>query len=70
MSRPLIQIDDQVREMNEEELAQYEARTAKDLEDKLAREAEIKLKADAIASAEAKLEALGLTADDLRALGL
>ena len=54
------------REMNKAELAQYEI-------DKAQREAELKIKAQAEAkraAAEAKLAALGLTSDDLRALGL
>jgi len=54
------------REMNADELAQYE-------KDKLKREAEKQLAADkavAKTAAEAKLAALGLTADDLKALGL
>ena len=54
------------REMNAEELAQYES-------DQLAaaqRKAEIEAKAAAQTAAQAKLEALGLTADDLKALGL
>jgi hypothetical protein len=65
MSNPLIQIGDEVREMNEAEFAQYE----KDL---LTAETEKQLeatKAAKKAAAEAKLAALGLTADDLAALG-
>ena len=57
------------REMNEKELAQYEADTVK-------REAREKVKAKAEAykaaakqSAQAKLAALGLTADEIAALG-
>jgi len=66
MSNPLIQIGDEVREMNEAEFAQYEkdlitAETEKQLE---------ATKAAKKATAEAKLAALGLTADDLKALGL
>ena len=55
-----------VRELNDEELAQYEL-------DQLAaaqRKAEIEAKAAAQTAAKAKLEALGLTSDDLKALGL
>ncbi len=70
MTRPLIQIDDEVREMNDDELAQYQARLTQELADKAAREAEIKAKAQAKATAEAKLAALGLTTNDLAALGL
>ena len=66
MSKPLIQIGDEVREMNDAEFAQYEkdlstAETEKQLE---------ATKAAKKAAAEAKLAALGLTADDLAALGL
>lgn len=70
MSKPLIQIDDEVREMNANELAEYEARVALDLANEAAKEAEIKAKADAKSAAEAKLAALGLTPDDLKALGI
>jgi len=55
-----------VREMNDEELAQYEL-------DQLAAaqiKAEIEAKAAAQIAAQAKLAKLGLTADDLKALGL
>ena len=54
------------REMNAEEFAQYkidEANTE-------AKQAEAEAKAQAKAAAEGKLAALGLTTDDLRALGL
>ena len=54
------------REMNDEELANYEAGKAA----YLARIAEEEAKAQAKAAAEGKLAALGLTTDDLRALGL
>ena len=54
------------RERNAEELAQYELDEAK----RLAALGEAKAKADAKAAAEAKLAALGLDADDLKALGL
>jgi len=54
------------REMNDDEFAQYEANKAADLVEK----AEAKAKAQAKATAESKLAALGLTTDDLRALGL
>ncbi len=55
-----------IRDMTPEELAQFK-------KDKEATEARIELmaqKAKAKAAAEAKLAALGLTADDLKALGL
>jgi hypothetical protein len=54
------------REMTSDELAQWEA-------DKAQAEAELEAKNQAAlakAAAEAKLAALGLTADDLKALGL
>jgi hypothetical protein len=55
-----------VREMNDEELAQFEQDGLDYEQEKLAVvEAEAKK-----AAAEAKLAALGLNADDLRALGL
>ena len=54
------------REMNAEELESYNSLIASVDEDI---EAQAKLEADRI-SATAKLEALGLTADDLKALGL
>jgi hypothetical protein len=61
MSRPLIQIDDLVREMNDEELAQWEASKAV----VAAQEQE------AVKTAEAKaalLEKLGITADEAKLL--
>lgn len=54
------------REMTEAELLQAE----KDAERQLIRLAEGQAQANAKAAAEAKLEALGLTAEDLKALGL
>ena len=61
-----IQIDDVVRDATAEEIAQFEASKAEDE----ARLAEIAAKAEAKAAAQAKLEALGLTVEDLQALGL
>jgi len=61
MSKPLIQIDDLVREMNDEELAQWEASKAV----VAAQEQE------AVKTAEAKaalLEKLGITADEAKLL--
>jgi hypothetical protein len=58
MSRPLIQIDDLVREMNDEELAQWEASKAV-------------VAAQEQEAAEAKaalLEKLGITADEAKLL--
>jgi hypothetical protein len=54
------------RELSAEELAQQ----AIDEAVEQARQAEVQAKAQAKAAAEGKLAALGLTTDDLRALGL
>jgi hypothetical protein len=54
------------RDMTSEELAQHQ----KDLANAEAEQIKKQEKADAKAAAEAKLTALGLTADDLKALGL
>ena len=54
------------REMNEQELKQYQSF----VDDCNKRQAEAEAKAQAKATAEGKLAALGLTTDDLRALGL
>jgi hypothetical protein len=54
------------REMNDEEFAQYEI----DKANYEVKKAEAEAKAQAKAEAEGKLTALGLTTDDLRALGL
>jgi len=54
------------REMTDEEYAEYQERQTVDV-----KQAELKAKAEADkATAQAKLEALGLTLDDLAALGL
>jgi len=72
MSNPIIRIHntetDEVidREMNAVEFTQYQA----DQEADLARQAEAEAKAEAKAAAQAKLAALGLTVEDLQALGL
>ena len=72
MSRPMIRIHntqtDEVidREMNDNEFAAYEI----DQANYQAELAEAEAKAQAKAAAEGKLAALGLTTDDLRALGL
>ena len=55
-----------IRDANAEEIAQMEI----DAANELARKAEAEAKATAKAAAEGKLAALGLTTDDLRALGL
>lgn len=61
-----VQIDDVVRNATVEEIAEIEARQAEEQ----ARQAEIEAKAQAKATAQAKLAALGLTVEDLQALGL
>ncbi len=72
MSRPITTIHNietdkiETREMNDAEFLIYE-----EIQAELALEAEAKAKAEADkAAAQAKLAALGLTADDLKALGL
>ena len=72
MTRPIVRIHDtstdQVidREMNDAEFAQFKADEATQIA-----AAEAKAQADAVkAAAQAKLAALGLTTDDLEALGL
>jgi hypothetical protein len=71
MTKPMVRIytsqDEYIdREMNDAEFAQYKI----DQADYEARQAEAEAKAQAKATAEGKLAALGLTTDDLRALGL
>ena len=72
MSKPIITIYDCEtketieREMNDNEFTQYK----KDVETAKARQAEAEAKSTAKAAAQAKLEALGLTVNDLAALGL
>ena len=58
-----IQIDDVVRDMTEEEIANYEAQQNAFVEAENAQK-------QARAIAEAKLALLGLTTEDLKALGL
>jgi hypothetical protein len=72
MTKPIIRIHDLEtdeiidREMNDAEYEQH----LKDVAKEEARKAEEEAKVTAKATAEAKLAALGLTTDDLRALGL
>ena len=71
MTKPMVRIytsqDEYIdREMNATEFAQYQ----KDQAEADARKTEAETKAQAKAAAEGKLAALGLTTDDLRALGL
>jgi hypothetical protein len=58
------------RELSAEEIAQQEIDEANYLASKAIADAEAEAKAQAKATAESKLAALGLTTDDLRALGL
>jgi len=71
MTKPIIRIYTSVdefidREMNAAEFAQYK----KDLVEAETKVAEAEAKATAKATAQAKLAALGLTVEDLTALGL
>ena len=72
MAKPLISIldaqtgEEVTREMNAAEFSQYEA----DQAEAQAQIGKAELKVQAKAAAEGKLAALGLTTDDLRALGL
>ena len=71
MTKPTIRIYTSVdeyidREMNATEFAQYK----KDLVEAEAKTAEVEARATAKAAAQAKLAALGLTVEDLTALGL
>jgi len=70
MTKPLIQIGDEVREMTDAEFAQFEADQIADAEKATQLLAETQLKAETKAAAQAKLAALGLTVEDLTALGL
>ena len=59
-----------VREMTDAELVEYEANQLIQLAKKTEAEAKATAEAEAKATAEGKLAALGLTTDDLHALGL
>jgi hypothetical protein len=61
-----VQIDDEVRDATADEIAKIEAHQA-EVE---AHQAEVEAKAKAKVAAQAKLAALGLTVEDLSALGL
>jgi hypothetical protein len=61
-----IQIDDEVRNATADEITEIEANQA----EVKVREADAKAKAQAKTAALAKLAALGLTVEDLQALGL
>lgn len=64
MTKPFIQIDDEVREMTDEEFATYEAEQLANA----AMKAEAKAKVAARESALAKLAALGLTQEEIATL--
>lgn len=64
MSRPNIQIDELVREMNDAEYADYQAQQAQAEQD----EADKVTAQEARASASAKLSALGLTTEEINAI--
>jgi len=72
MIRPIIKIHNVAtgaiieREMNDDEFVQLQI----DVANETARQAEAEAKAQAKAVAEAKLAALGLTTEDIKALGL
>ena len=68
MTRPLIQIGDEVREMTDGEFAQWEADNEAFVEAKTAEAAALKAATDAAKSARAKLTALGLTEAEIKAL--
>jgi hypothetical protein len=64
MTNPLIQIGDEVREMNDDEFAQWQI----DNDEIATQQAEADAKAAARESALAKLADLGLTAEEIAAL--
>jgi DNA-binding NarL/FixJ family response regulator len=64
MAKPLIQIDDEVREMTDEEFNAYKALQTANAE----AQAEADAKVAARQSALAKLAALGLTADEIASI--
>jgi hypothetical protein len=66
MKKPLTQIGQEVREMTDDEFAQYKL----DQETEIKRQAKTEVMAQAKLVAQAKLAALGLTVEDLQALGL
>jgi hypothetical protein len=61
MTRPLIQIDDEIREMNDAELAQYNADVAEVIEVN-------RIKNDDIVKKSALLERLGITEEEAKLL--
>ena len=65
MTKPLIQIDDKIREMNDDEFAVYEQNLAIAEDKKAQEQAEAKAKASAKT---ALLERLGITEDEAKLL--
>jgi len=65
MTRPLIQIDNEVREMNDDEFAAYEENLAIAANKKAQEDAEVEAKAQAKAEL---LERLGITEDEAKLL--
>jgi len=68
MTRPITQIGDEVRELNDTELAQYELDLAQAIALAAAETEAATAQAAAKLSAQTKLAALGLTADEIAAL--
>ncbi len=68
MTKPIIQIGDEVREMTQQELTEWQALTQEIAERKAAEIAAIKAAAAAKTSARAKLKELGLTDAEIAAL--
>jgi hypothetical protein len=65
-----VQIDDLVRDATADEIAEIESRAQIEADRLAAQATEAKAKADAKAAAQAKLAELGLTVEDLTAIGL
>ena len=66
MQKPLIQIDDEIREMNENEYKTYLENVAKS---EALEKAKLEVERKKVAALN-KLEALGLDLDDLKAIGI
>ena len=64
MTNPIIQIDDEIREMNAEELASFELQK----QEVIAQDEQLQAKLVSRESALAKLAALGLTEEEIAAL--
>ena len=65
-----VQIDDEVRNATDEEIAEIKLKTQIEADRLAAKQIKEREKAEAKAAAQAKLAALGLTVEDLTALGL